>query len=91
MNLDEARQLLELARRLGSTPRRVLLHAARGVDTDGTELTQHLNAIRRTGVRHGIQADECANLLLTPVSSYARDSLDAALSTLWKQPGQVKK
>jgi hypothetical protein len=91
MNPEEARQLLELARRLGSTPRRVLLHAARGADPDAASAAQILDEIRQTGLRHSIQADECANLLLTPISSYARDSLDAALSTLWKLPGQVEK
>ena len=81
----------DLARRLGSTPRRLLMTAAQAIDDDAAMPHAILRAVRGTGMRHCVQADECANLLLTPVSSYARDTLGTALSALWRASGTEEK
>ncbi|HMM67250.1 MAG TPA: hypothetical protein PKC03_09935 [Dokdonella sp.] len=89
MNRDEVQRLLELARRLGSTPRRVLVEAARMVDDDAAGAAEKLQAMRLRGIHPGMQSDACASLLLTPVSGVARDAVDNALGTLWHVPGQA--
>ncbi len=90
MTRDEVQRLFDLARRLGSTPRRILVEAARMADGDAAGAAEKLQAMRRRGIRHGMQADACANLLLTPVSSIAHDAVDNALGTLWHVPGQAE-
>jgi hypothetical protein len=84
MNRDEVRRLGKLARHLSSTPRRLLVTAAQAIDDDSGTPSASLHSIQRNGTRRCVQADECANLLLTPVASYARDTLDSALSALWR-------
>lgn len=90
MNRDEFQQLVDLARRLDCSPRRILVEAARMADIDPLRAREKLRAIRRQGMRQGVQFDECANLLLAPVSSFARDDLGSALDALWQFPGQAK-
>ena len=84
MNREEVRQLRDLSQRLGSTPRRLLVTAAQAIDDDSAAPQAMLRSIRGSGTHQCVQADECANLLLTPVSSYARDTLGTALSALWR-------
>ena len=49
-----------------------------------TDVGEILQRIRQTGVRYCPLVDGCANLLLTPVASYAHDTLDNALELLWQ-------
>lgn len=83
MTPEEVRQLFELARRLDSTPRRVLTTAAQAID-NGSGPQSALHVLRNSDLQRGKRAEDCARLLLTPVSSYARDSLDSALDILWR-------
>jgi hypothetical protein len=84
MNREEVRRLRDLSQRLGSTPRRLLVTAAQSIDDDDATPQSILRSIRDSGTRQCVQADECANLLLTPVASFARDTLGTALSALWR-------
>ena len=90
MNRDEVLRLRHLARSLGSSPRRVLVKAAQGIDSANANPREILHAIRDRGERGSVQAEECANLILTPVSSYARDTLDMALGALWRVQAEVE-
>ena len=81
--------MFDLAHRLGSTPRRVLLAAACMTDQPDASHVERLIRLRRNGIRHSGPADECANLLLTPVASYARDALGKALNALWQDSGKA--
>ena len=84
MNREEVRRLRNLAHRLGSAPRRLLIAAAQAID-DGNDTPQAiLRSIRCSARQPSVQAYDCANLLLTPVSSYARDTLGTALGALWQ-------
>ncbi len=83
MNRDESRRVLELARRLGCTPRDVLLAAARMVDAQESAPADVLAALRGHGVRAQSGSDAAANLLLTPPSAYALGHVEDALATLW--------
>ena len=82
MTPEETRKLHELARRLDSTPRRVLSAVAQAIDT-GSDAQATLRAIREGGPAD-TGREHSADLLLTPVSSYARDSVDSALEQLWR-------
>jgi len=84
VNRDEIENLAALARRLCSTPRRVLLAAARMANDDEADARQYLQAIRGNGLLHDEAADECANLLLGSPNSHAHVPLTSALRALWK-------
>jgi hypothetical protein len=84
MNYQETQDLLDLSRRLGSTPRRLLIAAARMTDQLEPDSASCLQRIRSAGIQRNVLADQCARQMLTPVDSYARDSLDSALLALWQ-------
>ncbi|MEO7013392.1 MAG: hypothetical protein ABI127_03725 [Dokdonella sp.] len=84
MNREETGNLFALARRMESTPRHVLIRAACMAEHEMTDVGEILQRIRQTGVRYCPLVDGCANLLLTPVASYAHDTLDNALELLWQ-------
>ena len=67
MTPEEVRQLFELARRLDSTPRRVLTAAAQAID-NGSGPQSALHVLRNSDLQRGKRAEDCARLLLTPVS-----------------------
>lgn len=90
MNVDEVQRMADLARRLGSTPRRMILGAARMVDLTMLTPQDALANLRRTGNTPFAPADECANLLLTPIASYARDGVGNALTALWRDFTQAE-
>ncbi len=89
MNHRESRSLFDLAQRLGSTPRRVLMAAARMAEVAEPDLADSLRRIRSDGIHGNIPSDQCARLMLTPADSYARDSLGTALVALWQGSGQT--
>ena len=89
MNRDEVQALFTFARRLGTTPRDVLIRAARMCEGDEVDAAQQLQRLRQTGARFCPIADDCANLLLTPIASYAKDTLDSALDLLWQDARQA--
>jgi hypothetical protein len=89
MTREEVQALLDLASRLGSTPRHVLVRAACMAGHDDPDASAQLRLLRRTGVRYCPLADDCANLLLTPVASYAQDNLGTALSLLWQDARRI--
>ncbi len=91
MTRDEASQLFALARRLESTPRHVLIRAARMAEHEDADISEALLRVRQTGVHYCPEVDGCANLLLTPVASYAHDTLDNALEMLWQDAYQAGK
>ena len=82
--------LFALARRLGTTPRNVLIRAARMSEHENTAADEALRQLRRSGIRYCPLVDGCANLLLTPIASYAHDSLDSALQLLWQDAPQAE-
>lgn len=88
MNHQEAQVLQDLSRRLGSSPRRLLIAAARMTDQVKPDGASCLQRIRSAGIRRNVLADQCARQMLTPVDSYARDSLVTALLALWQGSGQ---
>lgn len=89
MNPREARALVNLADRLGSTPGQVLIAAARMTESAEPDVVDSLSQIRADGIHRNVPADQCVRLMLTPVDSYARDSLDSALVALWQGSGQT--
>lgn len=89
MTRAEANELFEFARRMHSTPRQVLIRAARM--TGHADVDEALRRLRDTGARFCPLVDGCANLLLTPIASYAHDSLDSALELLWQDARQADK
>jgi hypothetical protein len=89
MTREEVQTLCDLASRLGSTPRHILVRAACMASHENPDAAAQLRLLRRNGVRYCPLADDCANLLLTPVASYAQDNLGTALSLLWQDARQV--
>ncbi len=89
MNFEEVEELATFAKRLGTTPRNVLVRAARMSEGDEVDTAQHLQHLRQTGTRFCPIAEDCANLLLTPIASYAKDTLGSALDLLWQDPRQA--
>jgi hypothetical protein len=89
MNPLDTRNLLELAHRLGSTPRKVLIAAARMNDQPEASATACLDQLRMNGNHGSMLGEDCANLMLTPVDSYARDAFSTALSALWQGSRQT--
>ncbi|MGB0132783.1 hypothetical protein [Dokdonella sp.] len=89
MNLQDAQTLHDFSRRLGSTPRRLLIAAARMTDQSDPDVAGSLRRIRASGIQRNLLADQCARQLLTPVDSYARDSLGTAILALWQGSGQT--
>jgi hypothetical protein len=83
MTRDEIQRLTELARRLDSTPRRVLTVIAQTIGS-GSGPQAALQTLREGDLQRVARAEACAELLLTPVSSFARDSLASALDMLWR-------
>ena len=88
MSHDEASRLFDVARRTGSTPRHVLIRAARMTEQDNDDAAEGLRRLRDTGMRFCPLVDGCANLLLTPIASYAHNTLDNALELLWQDAHQ---
>ncbi len=89
MSRDEASLLFALARCTGSTPRHVLVRAARMTEQGNEDTSEGLRRLRDTGMRYCPLVDDCANLLLTPIGSYAHDTLDSALELLWQDAHQA--
>ena len=90
MTRKETGILFALARRMESTPRHVLIRAARMGEHEMADASETLQQIRQTGVRYCPLVDSCASLLLTPVASYAHDTLDNALELLWQDTPQAE-
>lgn len=90
MNADEVRQLAELARRLDSTPRRVLSAAMRMTDqaSSAEASLANLRALAQTAPQ---MRDQNTNLLLTPVAGYARNEVAEAFTTLWRDSSVERK
>lgn len=88
MSHQETRNLVDLAHRLGSSPRRILIAAARLTEQAEPDVPGCLRRIRRNGIHRNDRVEDCARLMLTPIDSYARDSLDTALFALWQVSGQ---
>lgn len=88
MNHEETLNLLDLAHRLGSKPGRILIAAASMGERPEPDAQVCLRRIRTNGIRGNVLAEDCARLLLTPVDSFARDSLSKALHALWQGSGQ---
>ncbi len=89
MNREEVQELFAFAKRLGTTPRDILIGAARMSEGDEVDAPRHLQRLRQTGTRFCPIADDCANLLLTPIASYAKDTLGSALDLLWQDARQA--
>ena len=90
MNRADVGNLFAYAGRLGTTPRQVLICAARMSEHENADAGEALCHLRLSGVRYCPLVDACANLLLTPVASYAHDSLDHALQQLWQGAPQAE-
>ncbi|MEO7936647.1 MAG: hypothetical protein ABIR27_10360 [Dokdonella sp.] len=56
---------------------------------DVVDASEQLHRLRQHGMRFCPLADDCSNLLLTPVASYATDTLGTALDLLWQDPRQA--
>ncbi|MBL0162927.1 MAG: hypothetical protein IPP82_04525 [Xanthomonadales bacterium] len=68
----------------------MLIRAARMTEHEFADPRESLRQLRHSGVRYCPLFEGCANLLLTPVASYAHDSLDSALQLLWQDATQAK-
>lgn len=84
MTCEEVHALAALARRLETTPRHVLVHAARMAERDEVDANKALHQLKQSGMHHSTRAADCGNLLLTSVASYARTSLSFALDSTWQ-------
>lgn len=89
MTLEEAQQLFDFAQRLGTSPRQVLIRAACMAEHEEIDVGEQLHRLRQSGVRFCPLADDCSNLLLTPVASFAKDNLGSALDLLWQDARQA--
>jgi hypothetical protein len=89
MTREEVQNLLDLARRLGSTPRQLLVRAACMACVEDADANAGLRRLRETGLQHRPLANDCADLLLTPVASFAKENLGPALDQLWHDAAQV--
>ena len=91
MTREDVSNLFALSKRLESTPRHVLIRAARMSEHENADVSAALQRIQLSGVRYCPLVDGCANLLLTPVASFAHDTLDSALEVLWQDTSQARK
>ncbi len=82
MTTEEVLGMATLARRLGTTSRRILVHAARMTETNQNDAHANLIELRRIGVHHSQAVDSCCNLLLTPVASFATTALADAFASI---------
>ena len=89
MNHEEVQDLFTFAKQLGTTPRDVLGRAARMCEATEVDATEQLQHLLQKGNRFCPIADDCANLLLTPIASYAKDNLGSALDLLWQDARQA--
>lgn len=78
MTVEEFTCLAAAARRLGCTPRELLVAVARSIDAPDLAAADALRDQQPSDPR--VQA--CADLLLTPPGSYATDELDHLLAPL---------
>ncbi|HET9032964.1 MAG TPA: hypothetical protein VFN25_08665 [Dokdonella sp.] len=90
MTRDEIHALLALARRLQTTPRRILVRAAQATGNEKIDAHEALLQLRQIGTRHSALADDCCSLLLTPVASYAKSPLGSALDLTWQGIHQAR-
>jgi len=83
LNTLEPERLARLAHALRTSPRHVLVAAARlaRMHEQGTaDPAQRRAIVRETG---SPAAERTAALLLTPIASFAQDDTDRALASLW--------
>lgn len=84
MTRDEVSDLFAFARRVESTPQHVLIRAARMAEHEDADVGEALQRIRQTGELSCPLDDICASLLLTPIASFAHETLADALELLWQ-------
>lgn len=90
MTREDVDAMAALARRLETTPRRVLIQAAQVAGNDEADASELLRRLRRIGTRSSILAADCCNLLLTPVAGFAKTSLASALDLTWQGAHQAR-
>jgi len=84
VNADPAPDLASLARRLGTTPRGILLAAAGMAENPDLGARECLALAREQQRLAPTACHDSAALLLTSPASFARDELAGALRLLWK-------
>lgn len=84
MNVDPVPDLESLARRLGTTPRGILLAAAGMAENPDHDARECLTLTRQQGFLTPTACHDSAALLLTSPASFARIELASALQLLWK-------
>ncbi len=90
MTREDVLQLVRLAQRLGTTPRRVLAAAARRVEDARVDVGSAAASTAGQPVATRTAADACADLLLTPVGNYSRVDVDSAMSVLWRDDARSR-
>lgn len=84
VNPEDARTLASLAKRLGTSPRRVVLAAARMACHPESDARAQLVQLRRDRMHRNVRMDELAEFLLTSPTSVANDDLAKVLRLLWQ-------
>ncbi|WP_440224066.1 hypothetical protein ACQQ2N_02345 [Dokdonella sp. MW10] len=84
MTRDDVLRLVQLAHRLGTTPRRILAAAARRVDDEHVDVGLAMRAPPGAPATARTATDTCADLLLTPVGNYSRVDVESAIQVLWR-------
>ncbi|HQV48460.1 MAG: hypothetical protein IPK54_12255 [Dokdonella sp.] len=84
MSTGPAPDLAHLARRLGTTPRGILLAAAGMAENPDHGARECLALTREHELLAPTACHDSAALLLTSPASFARDELASALQLLWK-------
>lgn len=82
MTREEIQALAALAKRLGTTPRHVLLRAAIMSASDQADASENLRRLSKAGTHRSAIGDDCCNLLLTSAASYAKAGLVDALDII---------
>ncbi|MBN8481073.1 MAG: hypothetical protein J0L88_05720 [Xanthomonadales bacterium] len=82
MTPTEIDRLAAAAKRLGGTPRELLVAAAASIDAQADPASL-LARVRANDGKRATRVEACANLLLVPVASYARDEVVNLLAEIW--------
>lgn len=83
MTRAEIERLAASARKIGCTPRELLVAAAASVDAQATDARSLLARLRAGDRELAARVEACANLLLVPIGSYSRDEVVNILADLW--------
>lgn len=90
MTREEVQALADLARRVGMTPRQVLIQAARCASDNVDEASDMPRRLRPMAMKESAISSDCANLLLTSVASFAKTEFSDALEIIHQDIDQAR-